>query len=1842
MRHFAACTLVVCAAAHAQIAVEERATRARLADNSTTISLAIQSPFAKPADVRIALEWLDPKDAVRTRAESVWTAPQGLSCVEIPLAIHDGDDPLLYRLRYSIKPNAANLTAFEPHQGILSFPHIAEHAFRLTAFGMGTPRLGSPYEFRVFAAHPVTGLPVANVEITAEDETPVRTDASGMAIVRLTPDAEDWEEPDEITITGRLGDVVQTVEAKHPGLPPTQVRIYSDKPLYQPGQTLHVRTLALGADGKARAGAAFAIRIRNDRGDVMHATDAAASRFGIAHTDWEIPSNAAAGKYTIEVDDGDSERKPERTVEIRRYELPSFRVAVAPDLPFYLPGQNALVDVRADYLFGKPVAAGKVRISEGEGDDALREGALDASGHFHATVDLSDAHENLRDARFADHHYTAYVTDAGTNRTEQRKFDLRVSRDPLHIYVVSENETTLGRRLYIAAYTPDGKPAQCDLEALTAGRKIGGGRTNRLGLARLDLPSVEDDVVISASGTAGKAVEELSGASRPIPSVRLETDRSLYRAGEPIRCHVLCDRKDFHATLVAWRDGGPVLFSHALALKDGSAEVTIPYDTRFGPEVSIAVLSGLGAEFQASRTVVYPGAGELHITAKAARATYRPGESATVAFQASTGSGAPVEAALGIAVVDQSVFERAATDQAPNRRRWFDYDDARDTRIGGMTRADLLSLDPRQIDADLQLAAEALLQDVQMTSEIADFADDQREAYANAARSSLTGLRTTLDIQYQESFEYPMDEESLRVRGGYYLSTAKDPWMQPYRAEFSREGRYDVLRFVSAGPDKTFGTDDDIDALRIPREWFFPLKVMIANALRPLTDYPANTDEFARTLGDAGLRFDKLKDPWGSSLRAEIRYAGDQRVFCIKSAGPDRKPGTNDDFEVTSFSGTYFRAVRERIEDALSAKPLPGDDAQFRASLASAGIHFDDLRDPWGRPYYIQVNQDAQFTDRVRIYTYVEYQGIPEERRQIDPVKRRLLVIEIRSRGEDGVPGSYDDFAVAAFSKVVMEDEAPLKPAPPAPPPSVTFGGRGTITGIVTDRTGAVIPYRAEVTLGDDHRTRTDERGVYVFRGVPLGIYTVKIQAPGFRISVIDHVPVRAARVTRVDAVLDVGAVSETVEVAAAPVALMTTESAEVAAAQAAATYTPRVRDYFPETLLWNPELVTDRAGRASLGFKLADSITEWNVAVIGSTEDGRIAEASTAIRAFQPFFVDLDPPRVLTVGDEISLPVPVRNYLTADQSVSLDVTAPSALAVTGAPNGARKVAASSTESAVAGLRAVSTAEAASLRITARGKDSADAVEKPVAIHPDGEPAGRSVSDILVDGRVLRIETPANAIPGSLRGEVKLYPTLLAHVMESIEGLVRKPTGCAEQTISSSYPNLLVLRALERAGMAGDSLGGRARRNLRSGYQRLVGYRKEDGSFGYWVHSESNAAVTAYAIQFLEDAKGLIDINDSFTDDAREWLSNQPLSDRAVLGLSMRALARAGREYEGKVLDRLGELARNAAPDDDPYAIATFALAAMDASHPELAQSSIDRLRSLARTEEGAIFWHLRRNTPFYGWGRAGVLETTALAVTALSRWNRHTGGADAALRDLIDRGVLFLIRGKDRQGVWLTTQATVRTLEALLDVLASGDSQPFTAEVLVNGERVGRVTVPGSRKIQGPVTLDVSRWMRPGIANELALSVPAGAAATHVQFTAAWYEPWKAPPNSSDLKLDVVYSKTEAAVNELIACDVTVSRAAFRGFGMTIAEIGLPPGAEVDRGSLQELVESGKYGVDSFEVAPDHVTFYVWPHAADSTLRFIFRPRYAMRAQTAGSRIYDYYNPDAGMSLRPVRMTVR
>jgi hypothetical protein len=1126
--------------------------------------------------------------------------------------------------------------------------------------------------------------------------------------------------------------------------------------------------------------------------------------------------------------------------------------------------------------------------------------------------------------------------------------------------------------------------------------------------------------------------------------------------------------------------------------------------------------------------------------------------------------------------------------------------------------------------------------------------------------------------------EYPSDETELHnslSQSKIDFKSVRDPWGMPYRAEFSVEKQNDKLTLSSSGTDKRYDTADDFVVEQMNWAYFRPAGETINRAV---TRYHQRTGYFIRdaaTLGAEvstdGLNLDQLYDRWGKPYRLDFEVEDSYFVLKVITGGPDQQfsrhaENQQDDFVIWRAAIDYFAEPRAEITAALNdnlnrTKTFPQSDRELRHALRGLSDFFDSLRDPWGRPYYNTFKTQAIYTDRVQFENRGNFGAAPSLQRKITPVTQTVGFVVVRSMGPDAKEGTRDDFSVATFTGVISEQPRATV-APISFTPGVVLSGiNSAVVGVVTDPMGAAI-FGATVEAkrlpdGPTFETSTDENGRYGFPSLPPGSYEFTFEAPGFSASVITEVPVRSNNLTEVNASMQPGAVTSTVTVSAQGPAPMTKVSASISSSKKPVATspvsqqmsTPRLRQYFPETLLWQPSIETDKQGRAQLNFKLADNITTWNLLVIGSTEDGRIGTTEKEIKAFQPFFVEHDPPRVLTEGDEISLPVVVRNYLSRAQKVDLEIKTENWFSLLGPAQKQTSVVAGDAKRETFDFRVVASVKDGKQRITARGSDDHDAIEKPVSVHPDGEEMSVTAGDILDDGSPFELEIAETMIPKSSRGELKIYPNLLAHVVEAVEAIMQRPYGCGEQTISSTYPSLLLLRNSKKSG-EGFPLSGRAQRYLKDGYSRLMNYRAENGGFTYWGDGEPDVALTAYALQFLVDAGEVMPVDQEVVKAAREWLVKQQRADgswrqrygndRELLNPSVvltayvtRVLARTDAEVSEPLKHALDFLGQETQRIDEPYLLASYALAATDAKDVVRAKPVIEKLRSLALEEGNTSYWALETNTPFYGWGLAGRVETTALVVQALAR--------NDVDRKLINRGLLFLLKQKDRYGVWYSTQTTVNVLDAMLLLFSNNGSSnaQSSTDIVVNGNRVQ--TLQLNDRLNNPVTLDISQFLKVGT-NRIEIKRPEGLPLASVQAVANYYVPWSGskPGSKSDLRLQVKFDRTEAKINDEVTCRVEAARVGFRGYGMMLAEIGIPPGAEVDRSSLQVAMKDCT--INQYDVLPDRVVVYLWPKAGGVSFNFKFRPRFGLHAKTAPSTLYDYYNPEATVVVPPSVFTVR
>jgi len=116
-----------------------------------------------------------------------------------------------------------------------------------------------------------------------------------------------------------------------------------------------------------------------------------------------------------------------------------------------------------------------------------------------------------------------------------------------------------------------------------------------------------------------------------------------------------------------------------------------------------------------------------------------------------------------------------------------------------------------------------------------------------------------------------------------------------------------------------------------------------------------------------------------------------------------------------------------------------------------------------------------------------------------------------------------------------------------APRALAQIGGTGSIQGVVTDTTGAVISgatvTATNVATGVKTERQTTGAGLYVISPLPPGEYTIAVSANGFKPLMQEKVVVDALSAVGLNLSLQVGATNETVTITSAPAQLNTTDA---------------------------------------------------------------------------------------------------------------------------------------------------------------------------------------------------------------------------------------------------------------------------------------------------------------------------------------------------------------------------------------------------------------------------------------------------------------------------------------------------------------------------------------------------------------------------------------------------------------------------------------------------------------------------------------------------------------------------
>jgi anti-sigma factor RsiW len=483
-----------------------------------------------------------------------------------------------------------------------------------------------------------------------------------------------------VTALSPLGqDVVeQEVEVKRS----FYLLLSSDKPLYQPGQKIHMRSLALdAAHGLPATGREVTFTVQGTGGQVLFERTVFTSAYGIASADVVLDAGVAHDIYRLVATLGDT--RSERTVTVGPYVRPRFHVELDLSAPYYLAGETVEGEVAARTFYEQPLAGAPVTVRAYLHDPDRRlvatvQGRTDDAGlsrfRFGLPAALATGQANLA--------VEASVADA-ENHAEWAGRVVPVAGEPLVVDVVAEGgrlRPGVENTIYVLVSTPDGAPVRAHLQVDVAGQRFELD-TDQYGLAEFGLtpdPGVRQvQVQILARDAEGRTVTHAASlsADQGPAQVLLRLDRAAYQvregaAGEVMHMEVLAGQGEAVYVDVVHRGKGQTISTHVAPLSDGRATLDLDVSPHMAGTLEVHAYQVLpdGTLARDARLAVVDAASEVTIDVRADKSAYPPGDVAHVALDTEI-DGRPVQAALGIAVVDESIF--ALEERAPGFAKLF-------------------------------------------------------------------------------------------------------------------------------------------------------------------------------------------------------------------------------------------------------------------------------------------------------------------------------------------------------------------------------------------------------------------------------------------------------------------------------------------------------------------------------------------------------------------------------------------------------------------------------------------------------------------------------------------------------------------------------------------------------------------------------------------------------------------------------------------------------------------------------------------------------------------------------------------------------------------------------------------------------------------------------------------------------------------------------------------------------------------------------------------------------------------------------------------------------------------
>jgi hypothetical protein len=618
-------------------------------------------------------------------------------------------------------------------------------------------------------------------------------------------------------------------------------------------------------------------------------------------------------------------------------------------------------------------------------------------------------------------------------------------------------------------------------------------------------------------------------------------------------------------------------------------------------------------------------------------------------------------------------------------------------------------------------------------------------------------------------------------------------------------------------------------------------------------------------------------------------------------------------------------------------------------------------------------------------------------------------------------------------------------------------------------------------------------------------------------------------------------------------------------------------RAWFPETFLFEPLVVTDAQGHATVPVKVPDRLTTWRVLGLAHSRQGGQAGALTSFLGTLPTYVEPVTPKFLYAGDSVRLPIQVVNTTDGELSSALTVTATGGT-LSGATSGTVKVPAGGNVVQYATL----TTKSPGTATLHAALGSTDAVEKHFPVEPAGLRTVQARGGTLAAPRTFSLSGPADTIAGTEGLRLRVMPGALGLIRSELSAAVGRG-GVAEDAylleLLGEAPALL-------RSLGGDVEPATIRELSLLATQRVMRHARSPSVDSATLltdaalsHPESPVLLRLgerLAMQVAQAQRP-----DGTCQGANGWTLQRLLVTTAdcVHTTSAAASTSPVAKQRATVMSvkASGAFERNLARVGDGYtAAAILASGAVQGTVAEQLKKLV--LEHLLPADDGSKYLEVGQGVVRADARVPSTYEATALAILAL--------GDDPVVADLGS----FLMSGYSASWGWGDGRANLVCLRAAVKLFKA----PVPAGVKIVVSRDGKAVTEGTldaAALKDVLTLDADAAGSVG-AHEWTITATPAVPGLAYSFQLVSFTPWKAT-ESGGLSLKVGQpAKFEVGKTATLALTAALPA----GTAVTLT-LPLPAGVQHDTTSLDGLVSAGK--VTRYETQDGRITLHLPPQVA-------------------------------------------